>query len=99
MKRRLSLRPEVVADLDQARQWWAENAPWLIEDFEQEFRATIQRVLARPAAYAKVHGQLRHARLRRFKWHVGFFTLADEIVVVGLAHPARHPRFWRRRRA
>jgi hypothetical protein len=50
-----------------------------------------------PLGYAVVYGSARRALLRRFPFSI-FYTVDERgVLVVGVLHSSRHPRFWMRR--
>jgi hypothetical protein len=40
---------------------------------------------------------VRHVSLRRFRYRLVFFELADEVRVVAVAHTRRKPGYWKDR--
>lgn len=95
---KLVLRPFVERDLDEAASWYEERQPGLRETFLEAVESTLSRIRENPGLYPTVHLEIRRAPLRRFPYGVFFTLIGDEIHVLAVAHDARHPSVWRRRR-
>lgn len=88
---------EAEADFDEAAQWYEAKSAGLGIDLVAQVRATINFAAANPEAYAKIHGDLRRAPVKRLRYGV-FYRLSDEqLYVVAVLHDRRDPTIWQSR--
>jgi len=83
--------------------WYDDRQDGLGEQFLDEYEDAIRRILAAPSSFARVETtrsrrNLRRCLLKRFPYYVGYELLAEEIVVMAVAHTKRRPNYWIRRR-
>lgn len=97
MSRELIVRPEAESDLAEARRWYERQLPGLGREFLDEVGASLERIGLNPEAYARIHGKLRRALVRRFPFGVFYLLERDRIVVVAVLRASRDPRLWKRR--
>ncbi len=83
--------------LDAAR-WYEERRQGLGRSFLDEVEQAFQRIDERPELYQVVHLDIRRAPIRRFPYSVYYLLDRDSIQILAVAHDARHPSLWRRRR-
>ena len=98
MTPRLVFRPEVEAELLDARAWYEGERIGLGAVFAAAVEATVAAILPNPLAYPRVKGDTRRALVRRFPYAVYFRSIGDEIVVLAVMHGRRLPRRWQSRR-
>lgn len=92
----LAYLPEVEEDVVAGYAWYEEKAAGLGEEFLRLFYAYSREIARNPLMYRTVHKDLRRRLLRRFPYAIYFRIEADSVVVFGLFHCARDPRFIRR---
>ena len=97
MSRRLSLRPEAMAEMAEAAAWYAVHGLELDAAFLDEVSRVIGMIRASPHRYPVVEGDIRRAVLKRFPYAVLFRAREDEVVVIACFHGRRDPEEWRRR--
>ena len=90
-------RPQVDADLLEARTWYAEQEAGRGTAFFEAVSAMVHRIADMPLAFPIVEGQIRRAVLRRYPHSVYFQVRADHILIVAIMHNSRDPRRWRSR--
>lgn len=95
---KLTLRPRVQRDLEEAGRWYEARQPGLQDRFLGEIESVLSRIQENPQAYPLIHLDLRRAPLRRFPYGVYYALIEDVIQVVAVVHDARHPSVWRHRR-
>jgi toxin ParE1/3/4 len=95
---RLVLRPFVEHDLDKAASWYEDRQSGLRERFLENVGDTLVRIEHNPLLYQTVLLDIRRAPLRQFPYGVYYALIEDEVHVLAVAHDARHPSVWRRRR-
>ena len=93
----VSFHPAAESELAGAVEYYEEREPGLGYDFAVEVYATIDRVVAHPAAWPFVDEGIRRAMVRRFPYGILYADQNDNIVVVALMHLHRAPGYWMRR--
>jgi plasmid stabilization system protein ParE len=89
-------RPEAAAEALETRGWYAAREAKLGQRFSDDLAATVLRVVARPAMFPRVRGEIRRAVLRRFPYAVYFREDPDTIVVLAV-HGRQDPKRWQSR--
>ena len=91
------IRPEAELDMSEAASWYEQQQRGLGQEFLDEALAVFMRLGETPLAFELIYRSARRALLRRFPFAV-FYTFEDDVVlVVGVLHGSRHPRYWMRR--
>ena len=91
----VSFLPEVEEDAIAGYVWYEEKARGLGEEFLRLFYACSSDIAHNPHLYASVHEDFRRRLLRRFPYAI-YFRIEENIVIIfGLFHCARDPRFIR----
>ena len=97
MKQVLS-HAEVAHDLNEARDWYERRKRGLGIEFQAAVEENLNRIRAQPLRFARIHGEVRCARLKRFPYGVFFYIFReDTIFVLAVMHHARDPERWQRR--
>ena len=86
-------------DLEQAFDYYNGVRASLGTEFIEEFRRTVDRILAHPHAWQALDSTYRRCRLHRFPYGVIYRVddRAKQIVIVAVTHLSRNPDAWRRR--
>lgn len=99
MSWRVELRPEALADLDEAAAWYEERSAGLGRELVREVSRAILSL-----ADAPLVPRLRHRRLgvrwifpRRFPYRIVYRVEAERVVVFAIMHAARSDVRWRGR--
>ncbi|RLB47134.1 MAG: type II toxin-antitoxin system RelE/ParE family toxin [Deltaproteobacteria bacterium] len=94
--KRLRLLPAAESEAAAAAYWYEEREEGLGVEFVGELDAALERVVARPRAFAlwRKNRPFRRARLKRFPYLIFFRLLEEEIEVVAVAHAKRSPGYW-----
>jgi plasmid stabilization system protein ParE len=87
------------AELDEARAWYAAQAPGLDRRFIHELISAGKRIVERPHAWPVLGDGVRRFRLGRFPYGLIYVVKGDEIVVLAVAHLHRKPNYWRGRQS
>jgi plasmid stabilization system protein ParE len=97
--KRIVFRVEARDDLDEVVRWYGAQREGLGDEFLQEFEGTLEGVASNPLRYARLHRDVRCARLRRFPYGMFFYVFREEmLVVLAVMHEARDPKRWKERR-
>ena len=97
MSRRLSLRPEAMAEMADAAAWYAAHGLELDTAFLDEVSRVLRAIRTSPGRYPVVEEDIRRAVLKRFPYVILFRATEDEVVVIACFHGRRDPQEWRRR--
>ncbi len=98
MSRRVRLTAAAEHDLEDAAQWYRQEAPHVASSFRIAVREALLRIGDNPLLCAVVHRDLRRAIVHRFPYSILYRMQGEDALVVAIVHQARDPRVWRRRR-
>jgi plasmid stabilization system protein ParE len=91
------LLPAAQTELDEAIDWYTQQAPGLGDSFLVEFLRTIQLIERHPQGWQPLSSDTRRCRLRRFPYGVIYSQEAQGILIVAVAHLHRRPAYWQGR--
>lgn len=77
MTRPVVFRPQASHEVVEVRGWYEARRPGLGDEFGAEVDAAVTRIVERPLAYPRVHGETRRAVLSRFPYAIYYRTTAD----------------------
>jgi toxin ParE1/3/4 len=99
MPKPLVILSEVIAELDDALNWYAERSPALPGRFAAELRRTLLSVEKHPqqGAYYDDEHCFRYRKLAKFPHLVIYREQDDCIEVLAVAHTSRKHGYWRDR--
>lgn len=97
MTRRLTLRPEALAEIHEATSWYAERALGLDAAFLDEVAGALDEIRTSPIRYPIADADIRKAVLARFPYLILFRAREDEVVVISCIHGRRNPKHWQNR--
>lgn len=84
-------------EFDEAIAYYEKQKPGLGWEFTQEVKATIQRIVNHPDAWAKLSDSVRRCRVKRFPYGVVYTRGGDGIIIVAIMHLHRKPGYWQDR--
>ena len=99
MTYRLEIRPDALADIDQAAQWYDNREAGLGDDFARGVLEAIDGLRLSPLIY-RIRHRRRNVRWRlmdRFPYRIVYQIAGDKITVLAVVHSARHNRHWKNR--
>ncbi len=99
----LRILAEAEVEIEEARQYLNEQSSRLASRFLADLARTLAAISARPLSFPGLETlpaglPYRRALLAKFRYAVVFEVMADEIVVVAVAHTSRAPNYWLDRR-
>jgi plasmid stabilization system protein ParE len=97
MTMEVRLRPEAEHDLAESAAWYEQQRTGLGQEFLDAALATFSAITDIPNGFAVIHRSVRRALLHRFPFAVFYVFDRDGVVVLGVLHGSRHPRFWMNR--
>ena len=86
-------------DLERAFDHYQQQRAGLGVELVEEFRRTLDLMLAHPRAWQPLDGTYRRCRFHRFPYGVVYRidAVADQIVIVAVMHLSDRPDAWRTR--
>jgi plasmid stabilization system protein ParE len=95
----LEIRPEALADIEQAAEWYEKQEPSLGIDFARIVLDSIENLRRNPLIYRlrDRRRNVRWFRAHRFPYRVVYQVRDEVITVVAILHIARLDRHWKRR--
>jgi plasmid stabilization system protein ParE len=96
----LVLAPGARAEFDAAAEWYESQAAGLGVGFVHCIDEALQRIAESPCGFPKwdVDNRFRRVVTRKFPYLVFYRELADCIEIIAIAHGAREPGYWLKRR-
>ena len=91
------LRREAEQDLAESAAWYEQQRTGLGQEFLDEALATFSAIADIPNGFAMIHRSVHRALLHRFPFGVFYVFDRDGVMVLGVLHGSRHPRFWMNR--
>ncbi|HKJ22737.1 MAG TPA: type II toxin-antitoxin system RelE/ParE family toxin [Gammaproteobacteria bacterium] len=95
--RRLLVRPEAEADIQEAYGWYEAQRKGLGEDFLLCVEEGLARIARNPSVYSIVHKDIRRLLIHRFPFGIFFLEAEDSISVLAVLHARRNPKAWKGR--
>jgi plasmid stabilization system protein ParE len=92
--------PAACAEFDAAAAWYESRAKEFGEKFTDSIDEILGRIAQSPAEFPIWDGdrRFRRAVAQRFPYIIFFRELPDSIEVIAIAHAAREPGYWLRRK-
>jgi plasmid stabilization system protein ParE len=84
-------------ELDEAINWYREQAPGLGDAFLIEVLSAADRIVRFPEAWHPLGEGIRRCRLGRFPYGLIYAVDDGDILVLAVAHLHRRPDYWRDR--
>ena len=81
-------------DLNDAVDWYNEQADGLGNEFLDELDRAIRRAVTYPQSCTEIESGLRRCIMARFPYGLIYGLEKDKIIVVAAAHLHRNPRYW-----
>jgi plasmid stabilization system protein ParE len=92
--RRVEIRPEAVAEIDETAFWYGRQQRHLRDDFLAAVADAVTMIAENPQQFRILHRDTRRVFLRRFPFGLYFRVTRDRILIVALLHARRDPRAW-----
>ena len=77
--------------------WYAERSPDVARDFDSEFDAVLAKIAETPSRFPLCDERHRYVLMGRFPYQVIYRTIAEEVIVMAVAHTSREPEYWTNR--
>ncbi|MBK9325868.1 MAG: type II toxin-antitoxin system RelE/ParE family toxin [Hydrogenophilales bacterium] len=85
------------AELAEALAWYRERSPRAAEGFWLRVQEARRSIALFPLAAPPISRQARRFILSGYPYDLVYSVLADEIVVLAVAHHSRQPKYWSHR--
>jgi plasmid stabilization system protein ParE len=89
--RRVEVNASARADIEKAGSWYERQQEGLGDRFLNAVLDTMDRIALNPEGYEKVIREARQATVEKFPYCV-FFTIKDDVLVIGCLHGKRDRR-------
>lgn len=80
-----------------AVRYYNAQRPQLGEEFRDEARETIKRIIRFPGAWHALSKKIRRCQMTRFPYGLIYTATETEVLIVAVAHLHRAPEYWRTR--
>ncbi|MBL7777146.1 MAG: type II toxin-antitoxin system RelE/ParE family toxin [Chitinophagales bacterium] len=87
-----------LTELEEVADWYAEINTSLATDFVEEFTNNVKAIQNKPLNYPTLNEGFRKCSLKRFPYKIIFKIVANNILVVAIAHHKRKPNYWKNRK-
>ena len=94
---KLRVLREAEQEIDAAAGYYAHEAPGVVGRFFDEVDGALERLSARPLAYAAVDRRFRGCVMNRFPYTVIYEGGEAEVVGYAFAHQSQRAGYWRGR--
>ncbi|MBI3014455.1 MAG: type II toxin-antitoxin system RelE/ParE family toxin [Candidatus Tectomicrobia bacterium] len=94
---KVRFHPAAAAEVETARQWYAERSPLAARAFLAEMDLSVERVRGAPQRWPRYVKRTRRYMLPRFPFSVIYRVQGQMIEVVAVAHQRRKPGYWQSR--
>jgi hypothetical protein len=83
--------------LTEAFEYYEKQRAGLGGEFLDEVEAAFERIRLNPTAWARVEGDIRRCRTKRFPYGVIYRVKLDTIEIIAVMHLHREPNYWKNR--
>ena len=94
---RYEFHPDALAEYRDAAMYYAERRKGLELRFIECVESAIQRILQSPSACKILEEDVRYCTTPVFPYSVLFTIEPEYILIIGIAHHRRKPRYWKYR--
>src|SRR5687768_6308796 len=100
MKRHVIFHHLAAKEYKRARRWYARQSEKAAIRFVAAVDAAVERMVDDPLLLPALDDENRWIRLRRFPY-ILYFRITDDVFIdiMAIAHTARRPGYWKRRRS
>ena len=97
MTRKIIIRPEADADIEDAYRWYEKQRDGLGADFLLCVEDGLARIQRNPEMYPIVYKNVYRTLIRRFPYGIFYLIEKNSIVVLSVFHGRRDPKRWKSR--
>jgi toxin ParE1/3/4 len=95
----LEIRPDALADIDEAAAWYEEREPGLGLEFVRTIRQAVGNLPSNPLSH-RIRYRRRNVRWvlpARFPYRIVYRVQGELITIIAVLHTARQDRYWKER--
>ena len=81
-------------DYSEAFAWYFARSPAVAFDFEREVERGVRLIVQSPLRWPKFDAKRRRVILRKFPYSLIYEIIAEETVILAVAHGRRRPYYW-----
>ena len=81
-------------ELDDAQEYYNLQRDSLGDNFKDDVKGCIDRIVLFPELYPKVVKEIRKSLLHRFPYTLFYIIEDDVIIILSVAHQSRKPYYW-----
>ncbi len=89
--------PAARQELDESAGWYERRKPGLGHEFLAEVQKTVERILANPERWRKIHAEARCCLMARFPFTIIYRLRKHRVEIIAVKHHSRRPAYWKRR--
>lgn len=92
MEKKSKFEPEAIEDLGQSYEYYESRKEGLGEEFLNEVKAKIAKIVNKPESYSLFYKQTRKASLKKFPFNLLYIIREKYISVIAIWHKSRDPK-------
>ncbi len=94
---KLIFHPGAAEDYEEAFAWYVARGAALAADFEREVERCLRLIAETPLRWPKFDAERHRMIVRKFLYSIAYEVIANQIVILAVAHGRRRPYYWRAR--
>jgi plasmid stabilization system protein ParE len=95
MNRRLHHAAKI--ELSNAFEFYASIDSEIGKDFDLRITAAVREICDFPLSYRLRDGGYRRININRFPFYLPYISRDESLIILAIAHNARHPDYWKKR--
>lgn len=90
---KLIIQPEAIEDIQESFNWYEKQKLGLGSEFREEVEKGLIQLMTNPLYYTSISKNLRRCRIKRFPFLIIYGIDKKRVVVIGVRHMSRKPKF------
>jgi toxin ParE1/3/4 len=87
------IQPEAKADIQESFDWYEKQKAGLGNEFLEEVDKGLSQLILNPLYYTALNKDLRRYRIKRFPFLIIYGIDKKKVIVFGVRHMSRKPKF------
>ena len=84
-------------ELSKEFEFYASIDAALGKDFDHRITAAVREICEFPLSYRLRDGGYRRINITRFPFYLPYIIRNETLIIIAIAHNARHPDYWKKR--